>query len=388
MRQLALYDFLRHMKRNLFVAGLLAALSLLLVSVYSLLRYEYDRYKPFEELGIKNGFWIGADPELPPDSFIEELAEWQGVAHFYTVYQSGMMVNGEYIKLYIYENWSWENWRGRLREGTWFEEKDLDSEVMQIIFGGNDNPFVAGELYSCSINGQQSGCKVKGIMQPDTEIMFNNSYTIDNVGYDACYMVPEDGVYGLLQKEVADAHGFYSYPTCVWTFVEYEENISAEEADALDKQINHRLMSGGCTYRIFLNKSQELMKERVLAYFPFMAIGAALVLASLLVAAFINVEKGSKYYKVYYLVGGSKQKCFWIACGNVLGTIAVSGLFYVLLRMLLQMFTRRNNILFSLTAGANLLAAGLYLLFALFMGLCMYFAMKKNSPLELLRKHG
>ena len=130
MRQLALYDFLRHMKRNLFVAGLLAVLSLLLVSVYSLLRYEYDRYKPFEELEIKNGFWIGADPELPPDSFIEELAEWQGVAHFYTVYQSGMMVNGEYIKLYVYENWSWGNWRGRLREGTWFEETDLDSDYV------------------------------------------------------------------------------------------------------------------------------------------------------------------------------------------------------------------------------------------------------------------
>lgn len=389
MGQLALYDFLRHIKRNLFIAGLLAALCLLLTSLYSLLRYDFDRYKPFEELGIKNGYWIGMDMEAiaQTDTF-EELAEWPGVAGFFTVYQSGMTVGGKYVKLYVYEDWSWKNWRGRLLEGKWFEESDLEAEAVPVIFGGSDNPFANGALYACSINGQSEVCRVKGILQPGTEIMFGNEYDIEYTFYDACYMVPEDGVYGLIQKEVADAHGLYSYPTCIWSFVKYEENLSAEEAAELDRRITRRIYSGGFPYDIFMNISKDAMKDRLFAYFPFMAIGAVLVLASLLAAAFINVEKGSKYYKVYYLVGGSKQKCFWIACGNVLGTIAVSGLFYVLLRMLLQMFTRRNNILFSLTAGANLLAAGLYLLFALFMGLCMYFAMKKNSPLELLRKHG
>lgn len=388
MKQLALYDFLRHMKRNLFVAGLLAALCLLLTSLYSLLRYDYDRYKPFEELNIKNGFWIGNDPALPPDSFVKELTEWQGIAHCYTVYQSGMTVSGKYVKLYVYEDWSWKNWRGRLREGSWFDKSDLESDIIPIVVGGSKHPFTVGEQQLCSINGKSGVCKIKGIMQNGTEIMFNNSYSMDDIAYDGCYIVPEDEVYGLIQKEVADANGFYSYSTNAWTFVEYEEGLSAEEVEKLNREINSAIVSAGYTYHIFLEKSKELMMERMFSYFPFMITGVLLVFSALFVAAFINVKKGSKYYKVYYLVGGSKQKCFWIACGNVLGTVAVSELFYVLLRMLLQMFTRRNNILFSLTTGADLLAAGLYLLFALFMGLCMYFAMKKNSPLELLRKHG
>ena len=117
-------------------------------------------------------------------------------------------------------------------------------------------------------------------------------------------------------------------------------------------------------------------------------IGAGIILAmiSLLTVAFINIEKGSKYYSIYYLVGGSKKKCFNIAMGNVLGIIAVSGIMYICGGHLVTAYTRAANIVYSPTAGAGVFAIILYGVFALFMLLCMYIAMRKNSPLEMLRK--
>ncbi len=116
----------------------------------------------------------------------------------------------------------------------------------------------------------------------------------------------------------------------------------------MQKEIAFQRGNTGRFYKTFLYLSKEILKEKLFAYLPLMITGVILVFVALFVAAFINAEKGSRYYCIYYLVGGTKRSCFLIACGNVLGTVAVS---------------------------------------ALFLTLCLYFAMKKNSPLTLLRKH-
>lgn len=67
------------------------------------------------------------------------------------------------------------------------------------------------------------------------------------------------------------------------------------------------------------------------------------------------------------------------------GTIAMSALFYFMGSRLFELYASKNNIAYSAAMQANWLVAALYLLFAGFLLFFMWYAMRKQSPLDFLR---
>jgi hypothetical protein len=205
--------------------------------------------------------------------------------------------------------------------------------------------------------------------------------------YDSCYSVPgENETFMLLQKEAADEKGIIGNASGVWAIVGYKEGISEEETTELNNYINKMVGITGRSYEVFLKLSADALEGKILVYIPMIAAGIVLGLISLFTVAFINIEKGAKYYSIYYLTGANKRQCFRITCGNVIGTMIVSVFAYVLGNDLIILYTRKANITYGMMSGAVLMAMGIYGVFALFLMICMYLAMRVNSPLELLRR--
>jgi hypothetical protein len=391
MKQLALYDFLRHIKRNIFVAVLVAVICLVSASLYSLYSYEYGRYKPFEKLNCTNGFFAGckyAGSFESLNGFEETVENLNGVESIYEVYQTGVSISGTYRTAYLYDEWIWKNWEARLKSGSWFGKYENDSDNIPIILGGNTEEYSVGDILTIKSGREECKGYVKGILQDNTEILYKDSYHASDTTYDSCYSVPEgDDVFILLQKEVADENDITSIGTGVWAIVEYSNGLSNEEIDKLNGTINRLIGVTGITYSKFVELSESQLEGKILVYIPMIMSSIILGFVSLFTIAFVNVEKGVKYYSIYSLTGASKRQCFQIASGNVSGTIILSVILFVLGNKLILIYTRKANITYSMMSGAIILTICIYALFTLFLLLCMYLAMRANSPLKLLRKH-
>lgn len=390
MKQLALYDFLRHLKRNLFMGFLLAVICLLITSLYSLFSYEYGKYKPFDVLETNDGFFVGDKTcgGMHTFGFEQQMADREEIEKLYQVYMGSLNTESSYYTAYIYEEWLWSNWQGRLKSGSWFDEDDVNSDTMQVIICGSISSYNVGDIFYCETKNGRQKCVVKGILQDGTEIPFSNSYSAADTTYTSLYSVPDkENKYVILQKEAAERNGISFNSAGLWAFVKYKAQTSEEQKETTNKAIARMTLSTSYPHDIFRELSFDKLIGKLFVYIPIIAAGILLAFVSLFTVAFINVEKGSRYYSIYYLVGGNKKECFKIACGNVLGTVAVSAIFYMLGEILLKTYTRHENIVYSTMPGAGMLAVGLYIVFALFLVICMYWALRKNSPLELLRKH-
>lgn len=393
MKQLILYDFLRHIKRNLVTAFVMALICLLTASLYSLLSYEYGRYRPFAKLDTNNGFWLGdvkqvVSPYASQDEALEKLSKYEWFDRLYQGYISSVTLDYRSYLAYVYEEWVWENWQGRLQSGSWFDAYEEGSEVIPVILCGSSVGHQPGDIVTAQLADGECKLLIQGILQNGTEVIYKDNYSWAEEDYDHMYMVPdEDQKFLIMQKEAADDHGIHTMAAGEWGFVGYDRTLTEEETTKLNQELTVMVRGGGTPHKVFLSVSGSLLLDKLFVYIPIMAVGLVLTLVALFAIAFVNVEKGARYYSIYYLVGARKRSCFLVACGNILGSVAVSAVFYALGRRLLIWYTRKENILYSTMPGANVLAAALYLLFALFLAVCMYFAMRKVSPLKLLKKH-
>lgn len=386
--KLAFYDFLRHWKRNLFLGFLMAVLCLLITCFYSIFSYQYGRYEPFEMLETNQGFFVRKSGTEVSEikAFEEGLANLIGIENRYSIYMGGVANDAGISNVYAYEKWIWDYWEPRLKVGRWFEEGDLSSKKVPVIVGGDTAGYEVGQTFTCSANSGGFRCEIIGILQEGTEILWGTRYNSLEMHYDTLFNVEgTETTYMLMPYELAEKHGVDLMAT-EWMFLKYDDNLSEEDRTELHRQLGLLVDANGYSHETFLKLSREALVSKMLVYFPMMVAGIILVIFLLFTVAFINVEKGGKYYRIYYLNGCTKRKCYAISCGNIAGTVLVSGILYILLSMVADIYCRSNNITFNISAGGRILAVLLYGVFAFFMLLCMYIAMRKNSPLEMLRK--
>lgn len=387
MKRLALYDFLRHIKRNLFVAFLMAILCLLITCFYSIYDYQYGRYEPFEKLETNDGYFVRNKTLDTGMDLEKELADLSGIDESHTVYQCAASSDIGIWNIYAYEQWVWEYWQPRLKSGKWFEESDLKKEIVPVIVCGNVEGYKVGQIFTCNSSAGIFQCVIKGIAHSGTEILWGDSFSSLEMHYDSLFTtLTDDESCIIMPKECTDKQGVEVIPHEDWLFLGFEEDLSENEKKELTESLKAIVDVGGYSYDTFIRLSKDALESKLFVYLPMMISGALLIAVSLFTVAFINVEKGGRYYSIYYLLGGSKRKCFGVSCGNVAGTVLVSGIFYILLSMVADIYCRHNDITFNISAGGRILAIILYGVFALFMLLCMYIAMRKNSPLEMLRK--
>ena len=390
MTNLAFYEFFRNTVKNTLISLFLAAMCLMITVMYSVISYEYGKFAPFKELDVKNGYFVGqkmATENFSPNDF-------DGVEKVYEVNAASVSLEGSGAEAYVYDGWIWKNWHARLKSGHWFNEAGADSAELEIIVGGNCEGYAAGDTVQIQSGNASFNAKIIGILQDSTEIMYKSGYNYFESNYQGMYNDPygETGLYGeeggmtvLMQKEAAEKRNITTYSPLPWSIWKYSDSLSSEEADALSKEISLKLYNSGKTYDVFMEESQDLANQKVMVYLPSMIISILLMLASLYCIAYVNVQKGSRFYSIYYLTGANKRQCNILALSYTVITVALSVLMYIMLGLCFEAYARSHNLMYSFVAGPKLMAAGLYVVFAVFLSICLYLAMRKRSPLDMLR---
>lgn len=392
MTTLTLFEFFRNTIKNMLIALFLAILCLMITVMYSMASYEYGKFAPFKNLDI-NGYFLGMTMIFDTSDEDEYLSSikvenYKDVEEVYSVSAGSLFVDDSGVTAYSYDRWIWENWRARLKSGRWFTESGIDSEELEIVLGGDTSQYSVGSKMTMLGKDGNIVLRVIGILQDDTEIMYKDGYNYYETNYEGMYTVPEVGegqIFAIMQSEAAEKRGISLYNPCEWVIWKYSDKLSDEEADALTREINIKVSGMGKTYSDFVDESAVIARQKVMTYLPTIIISILLVLTALYCIAYVNVQNGSRYYSIYYLVGASKRQCNIIAISYMITTIVLSVIMYIMLGMGFETYARAHNIMYSFVTGPKLMSAGLYLVFAIFLSVCLYAAMRKRSPLDMLR---
>ena len=386
MTTLALFEFFRNTLKNILIALFLAILCLMLTVMYSIVSYEYGKFKPFKSLDIDKGYFVGS--KLGGGTEMVDVRDFEGVEATYFV-SSGMVFIGENsVTAYSYEKWIWKAWHARLKSGHWFTEAGAGSEELEVIIGGKNPGYSSGDTVKAQTQTGEVTLRVIGVLQDDTEIMYREGYNSFEMNYEGMYQTPEivdEQMFILMQSESAGKKGVALHNACLWEIWKYSDDLSDKETEELTKSIASGIFNSGKAYSRFMEESSDIAAQKVTAYIPAMMVSFFLTLIALYCIASINVSDGSRYYSVYYLVGASKRQCRIIALSYTVITVFMSIIMYIILGLTLETYARAHNLMYSFVAGPKLMAAGLYIVFAAFLSVCLYLAMRKRSPLDMLR---
>ncbi len=384
MIKLAIYDYIRYLRRSVVTAAFMAVLCLVIVCLHSLFQYEYGKYKPYRDISEYVDYYISYR-----NGFFE--SDYDCVEQVYYMYQTRFKIGGESITAYVYDEWIYGNWTPRLREGEWLSK--TEDGVMQIVLGGVVDEHHVGEEYIAEHYLGEVPVQVIGILQADTEIIWSTSESYDGTAADNYlwqYKVPEitgnSGMYALMTREDAERYGLSYSPSGSWVLLRFRDGMTEEEITEVSLDIYANNEKCGTSMEKFMATSREMMLDRIFRYLPLTFIGLVLTLMVIVSTSMIHVREAGPIYSIYYLTGASKRKCYIIALGNVFGTIAMSALFYIVLRAQLLLYAQKNNLTLSLV-GTNRYAVILYTSFALFMMLNFYVCMHKQSALKMLKEN-
>lgn len=391
MKKLALFEFFRSIVKNVLIALFLAALCLLITVLYSLTDYEYGKIAPFKSLDIKNGFFFGSNyiaDMQEGDDFQVNPENYEGIEAVYKINAGFLSTETDSIQMYAYNRWVWDNWQGRLKSGSWFTESGIDSEEIEIVIGGETSEYSVGDLIYVIEKDNYIPLRIIGVLQDNTEILYREGYNYYENNYQGMYSVPnvEEGkFFVLMQTEAAEKSEFSLYNPCMWEIWEYSDELSEKEAEELTNQLYVKVSGTGKTYDEFMAESEEISSRKVMTYVPTIVVSFILVLAALYCIAYVNVQNNSRYYSIYYLVGASRKKCNILAISYMVITVVLSVIMYVILGVGFEAYARTKNIMYSFVTGPKVLAGVLYLVFAVFLSVCLYMAMRKRTPLDMLR---
>lgn len=381
MIRLAAYDFVRYLKRNLITAVFMAILCLIIICLYSLFRYEYGMYKPYQEIGEYADYFVAVRNEF-------DASEYDCIEQVYTVYQTSIMVDEVRVTAYVYDAWIYSNWEPRIKEGKWLTGNEVGA--VQVVLGGITDNCNVDEIYTMDGN---IPLKIVGLLQEETKVIWSTSNSVTRAEamiYLGQYKVPEisgaSGMYALITREDADRYGLSYSKTGAWEILRFREGMTEEEKEEVCVQIYAQTNQYGCSWESFIEPSRELFAVQLYGYLPLIVISLLLILLIVFTTSLISTREASAVYSIYYLTGASKQSCYLIALGNVFGTIAMSALFYAVLRAQLLLYAQKNNLTLSLV-GTNRYAVILYVSFALFMMWNLYVCMHKQSALKMLKEN-
>lgn len=288
-----------------------------------------------------------------------------------------------------------------IADGRWFEEKDMESDILKTVVSYNDNQFCVGDLITVYepdkgaeiilevIGVLEDRASIFGYDQFGTEIadyrMLFSTYSYEVEDSVPLFILAEQQILGnqdkgwfeefnyRLNREV----GFIKYiEQC--TVVRYPDSVSEEEIDA-DMQLLQKCSNIFDIYRIddVRKDSKSYITKELYSTIPIViCILIYIVMATLSISA-ITVKSNLHNYATYYLCGMQWKQCSMISLAEA---IIIAGTAFVF--MLISMAALSFSNVFK---GSALHLGGLQLL-ACILILFLYIFLAWLLPRNIVRK--
>ena len=388
MFELAICEYSKNFKRNLFVAVLMAVVCLVIVVAGSILNYKVEQLKPFKALGVEKGYYVAS---MPDDIDLKNVS---GIEGRYSVKYYSYYSDYDAVTIVGYDDWVWKNWQPRLSGGVWINKVESGEDCIDVVIGGNIKGLEIGDKITCYMNvgdynTQEVSCNVVGILYPGTKVLGNNQFYAGDMNYLSAYMSVTESeneqLYLFAKQEDIVKSGLVGMNTFAWQVISFSENLSEEQLQKNENYIYAGISGAGMPYSDFIKASNDILMQDIVLYLPLLLLSIGLVGIVIYTVVRINVIKERHNYSVYYLVGADKSICVKIALVSSFINFICSVMFFLILATLFEVYAIKSNIVFYLEPGIIVAAIMIYSFMFLYTWMSVRSAFKNRYPLDVLR---
>ncbi|MBP3237971.1 MAG: hypothetical protein J6M24_02630 [Lachnospiraceae bacterium] len=391
MFDISVYEYSKHLLRNLFVAILMSILCMVATMVYSILYYHYNQYRPFKKLSekIENGFFAGnLDDEV-------KIKQINGVDNIYSVKKIDAEFENNYVTMVVYDEWILDNWVPRLKKGKMADSSKNNKEiVISSNFTGVDlGDILTLRAYATADKIVYDNFTVVGILQDSTVIPGNNKYQFGKERYDCCYLETGEragnNLYLLTSYEAFKNSSLFAVKRSKlssWAVIEYDKQLNEEDVQEIDKSVKYEISYAGVPYEEFLENSKQAYRSQIFLYIPIFIGTCILILVIILNIVRIEQNMSSRDYGIFYLVGADRRKCTIIRFIVALINMAVSMIISVFFILFYRSCSLKYNLTYHVGPDTIKVASIVYLLLIVINLVFVLITDRGKTPIKTLRE--
>ena len=323
---LAISEYIRHGKRNVFIVFQMAALLFVLCVSASTLLAEYRLYRPFAQLNHKEGLYLSASGYhgANPDAIAKGMEK---VDYVFAIGTQNLLskkaANG--INVAVYPNQMIEDYQPDLAEGDWLSDEPLEKDCMPVVVSQNPYGWKKGSRISLDYGDEQGkphtiSIKVVGVLDEGAQILGHDFGQGNRLYYDyrdifSTYRYEQEQTVLFLTSETGAKSVNMPVTYDREHFIVYKDGISRTEKNRNNMVLKDNLgelsqdSALDANLETFMASSNHEMIRKVMMYLPVLLSVLIITIVSLINVCTLNMADDLYHNAVFSLLGLPWKKC-------------------------------------------------------------------------------
>lgn len=399
---LAISEYMRHAKRNLFVVLQISVLLFVLCVSITTLQSEYKLYRPVSSMNGKNGIYIssyGYHGETP-----ESIAKGMKKVNSVYTWASTDVMNGTEengITMAVYPQNVLEDFKPTMQEGKWLSETETEDGLLPIVVSKNPNGWKCGSTISLQY-GDENGklcsvqARVVGVLEEGSQVIgydFGEGGIL-NQDYRDIFSTyryeQEQSVFLMTSEQQAKKKGI-SYTYNQDHFIIYQDDITEYEMKKNSQILKNNLGLGtedttsDCSLDLFMKNSNHQLQREIMMYLPIVICVLVITIISLVNVCTLNMADDMYHNAIFSLLGLPWKKCSFFSLLQSLLTAFLSVILFLVLVVLSLKLNLTEYLLIELNRSSVGALATTLLILCIIHYVVPYSTLCKKQPVEVLR---
>lgn len=399
---LAISEYIRHGKRNVFIVFQMAALLFVLCVSASTLLAEYRLYRPFAQLNHKEGLYLSASGYhgANPDAIAKGMEK---VDYVFAIGTQNLLskeaANG--INVAVYPNQMIEDYQPDLAEGDWLSDEPLEKDCMPVVVSQNPYGWKKGSRISLDCGDEQGkphtiSIKVVGVLDEGAQILGHDFGQGNRLYYDyrdifSTYRYEQEQTVLFLTSETGAKSVNMPVTYDREHFIVYKDGISRTEKNRNNMVLKDNLgelsqdSALDANLETFMASSNHEMIRKVMMYLPVLLSVLIITIVSLINVCTLNMADDLYHNAVFSLLGLPWKKC---SCFSLVQSLFSAFLSVVLFFFFLAVTAKlhlENYVYVNFSVPVLVLLGGVILLLCAVHFIVPYQILRKKQPADVLR---
>lgn len=402
MGTLAISEYMRHGKRNLFVVLQIAVLLFVLCVSITTLQSEYGLYRPVSNMNGKKGIYVSSF------GYHGEKAESisKGMKKVDSVYTWGStnLVSEEEesgITTAVYPQNILEDFEPTLEEGQWLDEVQTEDGILPVVISQNPYGWKSGSVipfryYEEDGKTHDVPARVVGVLEEGTRVIGHDFGQGDILYQDyrdifSTYRYEqEQSMLVMVSEQEAKNRGIpYTYNQDY--FITYQDDITKYEMGRNSQILKNNLGMGteettvDCSLETFMENSNHQLQRKIMMYFPIVICVLVITIISLVNVCTLNMADDLYHNAIFSLLGLPWKKCSLFSVIQSLFTAFLSVILFLALLVLTVKLKLTEYLLIELNPTSVGVLVGVLIFLCAIHYIVPYTTICKKQPVDVLR---
>lgn len=399
---LAISEYMRHGKRNLFVVLQIALLLFVLCVSITTLLSEYDLYRPVRNMNGKKGIYVSSFGYHGETS--ESIAVgMKKVESVYTWASTDLVTEKEEnsVTTAVYPQHVLNDFQPSLEEGQWIDEEQTEDAALPVVISQNPYGWKTGSVISFQYYDETGKkhdiqARVIGVLEEGTQVIGHDFGQGDIFHHDyrdifSSYRYEqEQSMLVMVAEEQAKKMGI-PYTFNQDHFIVYQDDITKYEQEQNSQILKNNLGMGmGDTTRdssleTFMENSNHQIQRELMVYLPIVVCVLVITIISLINVCTLNMADDLYHNAIFSLLGLPWKQCSVFSLIQSIFSAFLSVVLFFVLLVLTVKLKLTDYLLVDLNRVSMGVLMGTLIFLCAIHYVVPYAMLSRKQPVDVLR---